>query len=126
MTGGQQTHAAVWFSLKRPLTVITRWLRQSRATPRSIRACLPLHCLPPSLPPRTFLPSIPAVRTSFPPFYVRPSLPYIPHGDRVWLTHRFPSPSHRRLNNSYLLDRSPCPSPYRNVEGPTRHDLALL
>src|SRR5688572_20156570 len=77
MTGGQQTHAAVWFSLKRPLTVITRWLRQSRATPHSIRACLPLHCLPPSLPPvlscRPSLPTVPHFlpSTSVPP--IRPS-----------------------------------------------------
>src|SRR5688572_18530135 len=103
MTGGQQTHAAVWFSLKRPLTVITRWLRQSRATPRSIRACLPLHCLPPSsLPSRTLLPSIPSVRTSFPPFYVRPSVPYVPHGDRVWYPSVLSSPLY-----SSSLPRSP-------------------
>src|SRR5688572_2951941 len=101
MTGGQQTHAAVWFSLKRPLTVITRWLCQSQATPRSIRACLPLHCLPSSLPPvLSCRPSLPSVPRSFPPFHVPPSLPFVSHGDRAWLTCRFPSPSHRRLNNS--------------------------
>src|SRR5688572_31665 len=48
--------------------------------------------LPSSLPPsRTSVPSVPAVRTSFPPFKVRPS-PHVSRGDRVWLTRPFHSP----------------------------------